>query len=357
MLPALVLSSICSNSHLDSRDAIKVELKTALKVMRAPGASILVVKKGKVVFEDGLGFASLEQQSVMRSDSVHDLASISKMFTAAAILRLDQEGSLRLSDTIDKYFSVPEAWQKISILNLLQHTSGLPDYLEPLHDFTREYSREDMLGVMRGQPLRFAPGTRFEYSNSGYLLLGFILNDIVEGGLEGCMKEQFIKPLSLNHTALNTPQRIFRNRAEGYDPDGSELMRKNYTSRTLAETADRHLVSNVHDVRKWTEALFDGTLLDAEHLALMLKPSAPSEQAGRPYGCGIVVKPMPDGSRQYMHHGGWAGTSTVVAFNPTHQYFYAIFCNLGRVDLAPLEKVIQNHFDPANRGFASTEAR
>lgn len=327
-------------------DPVDDELAAALKTVKAPGVSVMAAKDGKVMLEKGYGLANVEHKVPMTKDSVHELASVSKQFTAVAILLLAQDGKLGVEDKISKYFpGQGDDWDKITVLHLLHHTSGLPDYLEVLADISKDWTAKQMAEAVGNKPLNFEPGSKFEYSNTGYMLLGLIIEKASGKGLGEFVKTRLFEPTKMSKSRLNTMAAVVPGLAYGYDPDDKGgWVRETFTSESLCVTGDGEIMSTVGDLWKWNEALHHGKILDAKHYEIFITPTKVSAQNGSGYACGIIVIER-NGVKVFSHSGGWTGTTTTVSYNPTSRLFYAVLCNMGGADPGPVLSVLRKHFD------------
>jgi CubicO group peptidase (beta-lactamase class C family) len=342
LIGALLVLAGCAASA----EPVDDEINAALKGIKAPGVSVIAVKDGKVVLEKGYGLANVEHRVPMTKDSVHEMASVSKQFTAASILLLDQEGKLSVNDKISKYFPKQgPAWDKVTILQLLHHTSGVADYLGPLGDVGKEWTKKEMVDAIGKKPLEFEPDSKWEYSNSGYMLLGLIVEQASGASLGAFLKRRIFDPLKMTQSCLNNTRGIVSNRADGYDlGDKGALVKEEFTSDSLSATGDGEVMSTVGDLWRWTDALHHGRVLDARHYELMTTPSKPSLDNGLGYGCGIGVSGEGKG-RVYSHGGGWTGTSTSVSYCPGQNFFYAVLCNMGGAETGAIEKILEKRYN------------
>ncbi len=315
-------------------------LEEVLAKVKAPGVSVFAAKGDKVIVEEAAGYANLEHKVKMRPDSVHELASVSKQFTAAAILLLAQEGKINLDDPLSKFFSDShDDWKKVTVLHLLHHTAGLPDYLTELKDLTKEWSNNEMIASIKDKPLEFAPDSRWAYSNSGYMVLGVLVEKISGQSARAFYRERFWEPLGMKRTYLNDSRAIIDDRADGYDQGRFGLQREEYTSRSLSAAGDGHVMSTTRDLWTWCRALHEGKVLNAEYLKKMLTPAQASlkESDGQKHGyaCGLVTTERSDGVTFYSHEGGWAGTATYMVYNPQNQVFFSAMANKSGTDKNP----------------------
>lgn len=327
-----VLVALCVAAHAKSLEEVLAEVK-------APGVSVFAARGDKVIVEVAAGYANLEHKVKMRPDSVHELASISKQFTAAIVIYSSKEGFFRLTDSITKlYPDAPESWKDITVLHLLHHTSGLPDYLGELGDINREWTTAEMVNSIKDKPLRFEPGSKWEYSNSGYMLLGAMIEKINKRPTYELLTFIWSK-FGMKHTYPNDTRSIIPNRADGYEKTRNGFEKEFFTSRTLCQTGDGQIMSTPRDLWLWTRALHSGKILEPGPTKTMLTPSPVSitEKDGvkSGYACGLSTLERKDGVVIYSHGGGWTGTSTNMIYNPENGVFMAVFCNMGGANLQP----------------------
>jgi CubicO group peptidase (beta-lactamase class C family) len=255
-----------------------------------PGASLLVVKDGKAIIRRGYGYANLEEHVKATPETDYRLASVTKQFTAASILLLKQDGKLKLTDPIRKYLpELPASDDKITIENLLTHTSGLIDYESLIPpDRTSQIDDDDVLHMIASQHrLYFEPGSAHRYSNGGYVLLGLIVQRVSGMDLADFMKQRIFKPLGMDHTLMYEHHRGPKpaNRAYGYSLIDGKWTRTDQDV-TSATRGDGGVYSNIEDFAKWDAALYTDKLLSAESRHLMFSPQDPSDDPDVNYGFG-----------------------------------------------------------------------
>src|SRR6266446_1595229 len=234
---ALLLSTCLSlKAQLVENDptlAKKVDdyLKSELASKRIPGMSVCVVRDGKVIFTKGYGFANIELSVPATQETLYEVASLTKPFTATAIMILVEEGKVSLEDPLSKYFpGAPETWRTITIRHLLSHTSGLSDFFsipalrsESGFAWEREYKPEQLLPVILHASLQTQPGEKWSYSNLGYYLLGFIIEKVTEDTYEVFLSRRIFQPLQMLATRRMSRKDVIHNRASGYTWDQSVL--------------------------------------------------------------------------------------------------------------------------------------
>lgn len=249
-----------------------------------PGAALLVLKDGKPLLRKGYGLANLEQHTEVTPDTDFRLASVSKQFTAAAILLLAEDGKLRLDDSIRHWLpSLPATTDKVTLRQLLDHTGGLIDYEDLIPPAqTSQVSDQDVLRLLSATPRNyFAPGSAYRYSNSGYVLLGLVVEKASGLSLQDFLKQRIFAPLHMDHTLLYVhDDQTVPNRAYGYSQIDGRWQRTDQ-SVTSATRGDGGIYSNIDDLAKWDAALYDDRLLGDASRKAAFSPHV--KVTGEPY--------------------------------------------------------------------------
>lgn len=291
----------------------------------APGVAVLVAQKGSILYEKAFGSASLELQTPLTPGMLFDIGSITKQFTAVAVLQLVEQRLIRLSDSIQRY--IPEFPHVVTIENLLTHTSGIPDYMR-LHPADPYLERKDftpagIIDTLASRPLEFKPGTRFRYSNSGYFLLGYVIQRVTGEPYHTYLEEHLFKPLGLRHTFYNLPGEVIQGHVYGYKNETGRFEKADYWSATLPFAAGG-LVSNVEDLLAWQNGLHK--LLKPETLQKALSSFVLPDGVPTGYGYGWYV--MGSGAGRMISHGGAiTGFRASVLYYPTQDVFVAVLAN------------------------------
>jgi CubicO group peptidase (beta-lactamase class C family) len=288
--------------------------------------TVLVSRDGKVLFAKGYGQANEEFSLPNAADTKFRLGSITKQFTAASILLLQERGKLNVGDPICKLLTnCPKSWEPITIHHLLTHTSGIPSYTDVKSpDEFRQLSLMTVtpagfVETFKSKPLEFAVGERFKYNNSGYFLLGYLIESISGQSYEAFLKENVFDPLKMTNTGYDTHDRILRNRATGYSNRNGVRINSDYLDMTVPYAAGS-LYSTVGDLLTWTEALFSGTLLSAKSLEAMLTVNLGN------YAYGVAVSLMHN-RRVVSHAGGINGFNTELARFPEERVTIVVLRN------------------------------
>jgi len=297
-------------------DKVDRFIKASMEAARLPGASILVLKDGKVVKRAGFGLANVEYGAVAKPETLYLLASITKCFTATAIMMLVEEGKLHLDDSLSLYLTdAPESWRPITVRMLLGHTAGLKDrWEEQDHAKWRlAYSTADLYAAAQATPLDFTPGTHWQYSDQGYFLLGRILEKVSGQSYRQFLVERIFKPCGMEASTTTSQTEIVRDLAQGYSLANGAWV-KNHRRTDYGLVSHFGIVSSVDDLAKFDQALTAGTLLKPETLAQMWTPTTlASGDVGRlgsaTYGLGWFLEEV--NGHRIVQHGGASGTGYV----------------------------------------------
>lgn len=284
----------------------------------------LVARGDKVLFSKGYGFANLEWRIPNDPSTKFRIGSITKQFTSAAILLLEERGKLGVDDPVKKYLTdAPAAWNKITLRHLLTHTSGIPDFLNgPGFAEQQPFAAtpEQLVARFRGQPLDFEPGSRFEYSNSGYILLSYLIEKISGDRYDGFLRENLFAPLGMNDSGYDSNSAIIAHRAAGYVYGASGFANAAFIQMSNLQGAGG-LYSTAGDLLKWTRGLFGGKVLKPESMAKMTTPFRDN------YAFGLSVESA--GKRKAIRHsGGIDGFDTELDYYPDDQVTIAVLSNV-----------------------------
>ena len=294
--------------------------------------SILVARNGQPVVSRGYGMANIELGVPNTPQTVFRLGSVTKQFTAMAIMILQERGKLSVSDPVCKYLSeCPAAWQPLTVRNLLTHTSGIPNYTS-FPDFAKTAvlptSSAEMFGQLKDKPLEFAPGEKFAYSNSGYYVLGLIIERASGKPYADFLQENIFTPLGMKHTGYDNPLKIIKNRAAGYTRQGGEIINASYMDMSVPYAAGA-LYSTTEDLLRWDQALYTENLVSRKSLDEIFTPLK-SE-----YGYGWSISKKFD--RQVIAHGGGIyGFATEIVRFPADRVTVIVLSN---VQAAPAGKI------------------
>lgn len=288
----------------------------------------LVARDGKVLLRKGVGLANREWNIAATPETKFRLGSITKQFTATAIMLLEQRGKLKVEDTLDKHVSdCPEAWKKVTIHQVLSHTSGIPSYTgEPAYasNKLKPTPPADLVALFRNRPLDFEPGAQYKYSNSGYSLLGFIIEKASGESYEAFLKKNIFVPLGMKSTGYDHNTEIVPMRASGYSVSGVKARNAEYVDMTIPYAAGA-LYSTVDDLYTWDQALYGDKVLPQEALKRMF--TVVKNNYG--YGWSIAKR---DGRTMIGHGGGIDGFSTMIARYPEQKAAVIVLSNVEQVN-------------------------
>jgi CubicO group peptidase (beta-lactamase class C family) len=237
--------------------------------------SVLVARGDNVLLDKGYGFADVEWEIANSPATKFRLASITKQFTAASVLLLEERGQLNIDDPINKYLpNAPPAWAKITIFNLLTHTSGIQNFTAfPDYRATEATPTipDQLVARFRDKPLNFPPGERMEYSNSGYVVLGTIIEATSGLSYKDFVQQNIFTPLNMSDSGYDSNLAVIPRRAAGYSATGYGFVNAPYIDMSIPYSAGG-LYSTTRDLLRWEQALFGGKVISAGSLARMTTP-------------------------------------------------------------------------------------
>lgn len=308
----------------------------------AAGMSVAVVRGPDTLVWEGYGEADLELDVPARPETVYRIASITKQFTAAAVLRQAEAGRLSLDDPVRGFLpELPFPEAGITVRHLLTHTSGIPDYPDVeglLSSFPRDPGHETLLGALGDTPLAFPPGTDWKYSNTGYYLLGMVLEEVTGTPYDQYVRDSLAAPLGLDRTLYCWNQPLVEDRAEGYATDEGGLVNEEPLEMALPFAAGG-LCSTVGDLVAWSRALYGGEVVGEASLELMTSPVTLPDSVGTEYGFGVRVDSMA-GYRKLYHSGGINGFASHLSHYPEDGLTVAVLVNTRNANASGAEERI-----------------
>ncbi len=303
----------------------------AAKALASPGAaglSISVAREGRVILNKGYGKADLEHDVPSTDVSIFRIASVTKQFTAAAIMRLAEQDTLSLDDDITKYVDYPTHSKTVTIRHLLTHTSGIKNYTDVPGFFettTRDLSPEKVLDPVRNLPFDFEPGTKWAYSNTNYHLLGMIIERVSGVPYAKYLQDEFFRPLKLTHTRYDTASDVIPGRARGYGVIDGKPVNAQYLSMTIPYAAGG-LLSSAGDLVRWQLALISGKVVSPESYKQMTTPAKLADGSSAQYGFGLFMSEV-DGHPNFMHEGGIPGFNSILVYFTNEKLSIAVLSN------------------------------
>jgi CubicO group peptidase (beta-lactamase class C family) len=316
------------------------EIEEKLRALRAleeavgpgdPGAAALVAQDGKILFEEGRGMADLEHDVPVTPETKFRIGSITKQFTAAAILKLQEEGKLNVNDKLAKFIPDFPRGDEVTLRHLLTHTSGIHSYTSKpdfMSGVTNPVTITDLINSFKGDPFDFDPGTKWAYDNSGYLLLGYIVEKVSGESYGDFLRENFFEPLGMTNTGVYRSGAPISHEALGYAFKDGKFGRAINWDMSWAGGAGA-LYSTVEDLYRWNEGIFDGKVLSEASLAAAFTPvrvSENEEKSDSGYGFGWAIVET-RGLREISHSGGLDGFSSFLMRIPSAHFTVAVLAN------------------------------
>lgn len=292
-----------------------------MRAEKIPGLALSVVRDGQVILGRGYGLANVELNVPVKAQTLFQTGSVGKQFAAMAVMMLVEEGKVGLDDKIAKYLEgAPANWSGITVRNLLTHTSGIPDYesdkrtggSSPFINLRSDYSEQELLRKFETLPLEFSPGEKWNYSNTGYVLLGILIHKVTGEFYGDFLQERIFKPLAMDSTRIINEADIVPNRSAGYRLVKGELKNQEWVSPSLNTTADGALYTNVLDMARWDAALYTEKLVKKATLDQIWTPVRLNNGKTYPYGFGWDVT-QANGHRLVEHSGAWQGFTTQIS--------------------------------------------
>lgn len=315
---------------------------------KIPGLSIGIALKGELIYTKGFGYSDLEHLVPVNLNTVFEIGSVSKQFTATAIMLLVKQGKLNLDDPIQKYIpNLPGEWLGITIHHLLTHTSGIPDYeaIEGYYNYRNRYTPEEIIQSAHSLPVDFKPGEGFFYSNTGYFLLSLIIEKTSGLSFEEFLGQEIFNPLNMTESGVTDPIKIIPNRAEGYYISKGEL--KNTDASNLSSTLGAGgVISSMSDLVKWENALNQNKILDKDAQNKMWTKGKLNNGEETSYGYAWSLGEY-NGLKRQSHSGQMHGFVTHVIRLPDYDYVLILLTNRYQINLNGIIEEAMRTFIPS----------
>lgn len=326
----LLAFSIVSGTHLHSQSESAYEAILAQEFEGyQSGASVLVAKRGEILFKGAVGLANLDQKVQNTAEHIFRIGSITKEFTAVAILQLQEQGKLKLTDPIHKYLpDYPKEGKGITIEHLLTHTSGIKNYTgmaEVAHLQTTEATPKQIINVFKDAPMESTPGTMYQYNNYGYVLLGAIIEQVSDMSYEAYLEQHIFQPADMQHTYFGEAKAPIEERAIGYQMLNGKFAKAPYLNMSIPYAAGA-LLSNVNDLYTWMSALQGRQLLSEASLQKAFSPHQLQDGSKVPYGYGFQLDEL-YGKKVVGHDGVIQGFLAYALYLPEEDLFVAVLSN------------------------------
>jgi CubicO group peptidase (beta-lactamase class C family) len=342
-------SSLRAQGSIDAQrlDSVSRYVESEMQRLHIPGMSVAILRGDSIVMARGFGYANVELRVPASDSTIYQSGSVGKQFTSAAIMLLAERGKLSLDDPITRW--LPEgkaAWKGITIRHLLSHTSGIANYTDGAVDLRKDYTENDLIKLALASPLDFQPGTHWNYSNTGFVLLGAIVRRVTGQFYGDFLHDNVFVPLGMKTARIISEADIVPNRASGYRLAGDTLRNQEWVSPSLNTTADGALYLTVRDLAAWAVGLNHGRIPSAASLATSWTPNTLSTGGTYPYGFGWGLSPQ-RGVKKISHTGSWQGFKTAIARYPTLDLTVIVMSNLAETPIGPIDATIAGIIEPS----------
>ncbi len=339
----LLLALIGATAPIGAQPASTDELKQrvhelateAINDSASVGLSVAVSVGSEMVVEAGYGAIELEHDVAANADSVFRIGSITKQFTAAAVMKLIEEGAekdgkkLSLEAPMTDFVDFPTQGHVVTVRHLLTHTSGIKSYTglgpEWMRTVPLEMTNDQLLDLVKEKDFDFEPNTEFRYNNSGYFLLGVLIEELSGKDYGDYVAESFFEPLGLTHLRYGSNSAIIRNRAQGYTKDGDDIVNDDLIGMSQPGAAGA-LISNAGDLVRWNRALVTGKVVTADSYRQMSTGHLLADGKDTGYGFGLGVGKLEEHTR-ISHGGGINGFNSMLSYFPERDLTIAVISN------------------------------
>ena len=320
-----IITCAKAQNHQASLDSL---IKTIFNGQNGPGAVFMVAKDGKAVYQKAFGKANLELNVNLNIHSVFQLGSMTKQFTAIAILMLSEQGKLKVEDAIAKYIPDYPNGEKITIHHLLTHTSGIKDFtkMKAIQEIAQQdLTPKQLIDFFKNEPIDFAPGEKFDYNNSGYAILGYIIELVSGESYENFLQKHVFEKLGMNSSRYASDRVVIKNRAYGYHLKETGYVNKTKISFNIPYSSGS-LMSTLADMLKWQNALSNNLLLKAETINMAFTKNKLNSGEEFTYGYGWHLKNI-NGIATREHGGSIFGFKTMGVYIPSKAIYVIGFSN------------------------------
>ncbi|MCX6279950.1 MAG: serine hydrolase [Bacteroidetes bacterium] len=331
---AIILINLLAGINLQAQEKNRIpsldyyisHIFRSLQIDTMPGASVLVSQNGDIIYQKGFGYADIEKKIPVTPDTKFKIGSISKQFTAVAILKLQEEGKIKTEDKLSKYIPDFPRGNEVTIYQLLTHTSGIHDYNStPNLDMTKPVTPQALLDIIKKLPYDFNPGERYLYNNSGYFILGYIVAQLSGKTLGEYLNETFFKPLGMKNSGIYETNIVLNNEAQGYSMNGGKVKKADFQemSWTLGVGS---IYSTTKDLYKWNEAIFNEKVLSNATLKAAFTQAGLNSGSKVDYGFGWFLITN-RGLKFIQHSGGVSGFSAFLGRQPENKLTVCVLLN------------------------------
>src|SRR4051794_21520024 len=308
-------------------DSIATYVQSELVRQRIPGISVGILRGDSVLLARGFGFANLELQVPASDSTIYQSGSLGKQFTAAGVVTLAEQGRLRLDDHIVRW--LPEGkgvWDSITVRHLLTHTSGVSEYTDSSFNYRKDYTEAQLVKFAAARPLDFPPGTRWSYSNTGYLLLGVLVHRVTGRFYGDVLRDLIFSPAGMRTTRIISEADIVPNRADGYQLGKGRGQNQEWGAPSLNTTADGSLYFSINDLLSWARSISQRRVPAPAVLAQAWSPVRLNDGGLYPYGFGWDLTDQRRHTR-VGHTGSWQGFQTALYRYPEYDLTVVVLAN------------------------------
>jgi len=331
-LSLFLVSIIFSQQAKCQKDSKSLELLIGEKF----NGSVLVGSRGKILYQQQIGYADMEFRVPVSIHTKFEIASLTKPFTALLVLRLVQDGRIQLDDRLTKYLPEiirPDA-QTITIHHMLSHTSGIQDYIGISPEFAA-WTDKKVLEELANTPIQFLPGTQFQYSSSTYILLRIIIERVTRKSYEENLKLYVLDPAEMTETGVAHNQQVIPENAFGYITTSSGYKHSYPILNSELFLGAASLYTTANDLLKWDQALYNGKLLDDKYQQLMYTT------VKKPYGYGWFIEESAQGRKSISHGGDIFGFTSLIQRDLDTQTIFIILSNIQSVNRDPILSILK----------------
>lgn len=331
LIIVLLLLTFCAQGQADKMDTL---LTVYNKEYKFNGA-VLVAQKGQILYQKGFGYKDAAQKEPVDVNTIFQIGSITKQFTAAVIIQLQQEGKLSVTDKLSQYFTGFANGDKITLEHLLTHTSGIFNYtndtLWQKEDMTKHSVQAQMLERFKRYPADFEPGTRYNYSNSGYSILGYIIEKVTQKPYEQVVRERILQPLGMTNSGFDFTHLASPNKAKGYFALTKEkTLPAPIVDSTIAYAAGS-LYTTLQDLYKWERAIYTNKILQPQSWKAVFTPHKKN------YGYGWMIDST-NGLLTTAHGGGIHGFTSYLLRFPKEELVVIVLDNTSSPNLSKISR-------------------
>ncbi len=322
-------------------------VRAEMAARKIPGVAVAVIRRGVPEIMKGYGLANVELRVPVTPETIFQSGSLGKQFTAAAVMLLVEEGKIELDKPITTYLDgAPAAWAPITVRHLLTHTSGIPDYTGGSSiDYRRDYTEPELVTLAFGLPLEFPAGSRWNYSNTGYVLLGAIIRKASGRFYGELLRDRVFAPAGMKTARVISEEEIVPNRAAGYRLVEGELRNQQWVAPQINTTADGSLYLSLRDLVAWDQALRTRSILRRESWERILTPATLTSGKHYPYGFGWSVDSV-GGQPVNQHGGSWQGFKTYLARYLGDDMTVIVLANLAQANPGRLAERVAGVYNP-----------